>query len=146
MLYIYSGKVRACQVGLSTPFIDAYEKPISTGDIVAVYHEGHDGHWEIGSDHFVVALAFHFDCYQGQEPIEKAEKETPFIMGYAGCQPRKEPENTETALISDTSKLVWHLVKVKGYEDVIHGEHWKEFGFNYQDDALLAQRAKKGDE
>ena len=130
-MYIYSGKVRACETGLPTPFIDAHEKPIFTGDIVAVYHEGYEGRWEIGDDHFVVALAFNCTCYHGQEPIENEEKETPFIMGYKGCTPRKEPENTETVLISDISSLIWHLIKVKSFEDVVDGEHWKEFGFNY---------------
>jgi len=113
--------------------VDVYEKPIFTGDIIAVYHEGYDGRWEIGSDHFVVALAFHYENFHGRDPVEKLEKETPFIMGYGGCTPRKEPENSETAMVSSTSDLVWHLVKVKGYQDVVHGEHWKEFGFNYRE-------------
>lgn len=139
MMYVYSGNVRACQVGLPTPFVDVREKPIRTGDIVAVYYEDHNGEWRTDLlDHFTVALAFNFDCYFGQAPVKKEVEETPFIMGYKSMVLRKEPESTETVLFDDRKSVgipdgIAHLVRVKAFEDVISGEHWPEFGFNYRE-------------
>ena len=33
----------------------------------------------------------------------------------------------------DLSTEDWRVEIVKKYTDVIDGEHWKEFGFNYKD-------------
>lgn len=139
MMFIYSGQVRECEVGLPTPFVDAREQPVFTGDIVAMYWEDSDGVWKTDIiDHFTVALASNFHCYVGQRPVRKDEPETPFIMGYKSMIPRKEPESEETALVDKRGggmpDGICHIVKVKSFEDVVSGEHWKEFGFNYREE------------
>ena len=84
-----------------------------------------------GLETLTVIVQDDFENFHGQEPRFVGAKRPAFVMGLAGCVPVKEPEDDETVLTSDTSSLVWHLVRVKSFRDVIEGEHWKGFGFRY---------------
>ena len=114
-LYIYSGECRFCEVGLPTQIKDDCENMLRTGDIVMSYTTS-----ELGIDYFdglTVVVADHFENYQGQEPQEMEDKGKPFVMGIKSV-----------SLTDD----VWRVRRLKGYEDVINGEHWKDFGFSFR--------------
>lgn len=134
-MYIYTGQVKNCLTGLPTSFTDIHSKPVLTGDILVLFPESLNGSWGFPLDGLTVALAHDFECYQGKAPLEKSEKETPFIMGYRGCVPEVLSESEETILVDPEYSLSrFHIEVVKSYRDVISGEHWTDFGFRYEED------------
>jgi hypothetical protein len=118
-LYVYSGQCRFCAVGLPSPFVDLKGNRLFTGDIVTHYAEEKTGYIPRGLETLTVIVQDDFENFHGQEPKFVGAKRPAFVMGLAGCVPVKEPEDDETVLTSDTSSLVWHLVRVKSFQDVI---------------------------
>jgi len=123
-MFINSGKCRLCKTGLPTELIDDVGKELKTGDIVILYTMSKDtGIVEFAS--ITAVVANHYDNIQGLDPIECIEenKGKAFIMGIASVDIRDTEENYPVT--------VWRVKKLKSHTDVVDGEHWPEFGFNY---------------
>ena len=109
-MYVYSGEYRKCEVGLETKFVDWNGEHLRTGDIVCLLH---DGVWNSG---LTVVVADQWKSYSdGTHVIKEGDLEF-FIMGI------------KDVVLGDS----WNAVLVKRFEDVIEGEHWSDFGFNYK--------------
>jgi hypothetical protein len=108
---IYSGECEHGLCGLKTPLIDSSEKPLFVGDIVATSTKNDDGVWNF--DGITVVIE------DRPELVGRIEKGDPFIMGLASEDFTKHNDK-------------WFVFRVKSYKDVISGEHWKDFGFNYK--------------
>jgi hypothetical protein len=130
-MFVYSGQCRFCKVGLPSPFVDLKGRRLFTGDIVTHYAEDEKGCPSRGLESLTVIVQDDFENVHGREPQFVGASRPAFVMGLAGCVPVKEPEDDETVLVSDTSTVRWHLVRAKSFQDVIEGEHWKDFGFRY---------------
>jgi hypothetical protein len=119
VLKVFSGKCCLCDVGVDTGATDASGQHIHTGDIVMVYHGDYVGtdleSWNpCGGLTAVVS-----DQYQSYADgkIEETGNNNPFVMGIRDCG-FNDPK--------------WQIRIVKKYFDVIDGEHWKAYGFNYR--------------
>ena len=124
-MYVYSGDVRLCKVGADTEFRDLHNNLLRTGDIVVSWCR--DGHTVTGLS---VVVRDEFNCYFGQEPIPLDEPGEPFVMGL------------KTANITEPdTEGFWQVMRVKRAEDVIDGEHWKDYGFSFR---ALDRRGKDG--
>lgn len=119
-MYVYSGKCRLCECGLKTSLISMSGKKLKTGDVVVSYVADNNNilsclgglsvvvcdQWQSYSDgtHKIISK------YNKSKDIPDA-----FIMGIKKVKLGKD----------------WHAECVKACEDVIVGEHWKDFGFSY---------------
>ena len=99
---VYSGKCEHGVCGRPTNLTDAVGKELFIGDIVVV----------TSRDGVIHSLTVVMDA----RPFDNTE--SPFIMGIASVDIAKDES--------------WRVDKVKGWEDVIDGENWKDFGFNYR--------------
>jgi hypothetical protein len=115
-VYVYSGECRLCTVGIPTGLSDVLGRLLHTGDIVLTYKEGEDG-VEFFGDLTVVVCNQYNSYTDGTHVLLDGPMEF-FAMGI-----RVVP-------INDTGS--WKVRKVKSFEDVIDGEHWKAYGFNYR--------------
>lgn len=118
---VYSGNCFLGKCGDPLGVNDECGKPLFVGDIVLTYTD--DGHGPTG---LTVAL---FDDYStdttGKYWIE--EECGPWVMGIKNVKFWDyEPEFEET----DSNR--WMVKKVKDWSDVIDGEKWSDFGFNYK--------------
>ncbi len=113
-MYVYSGNSRKGTVGAATPFRDCKGEPLFVGDIVCVFTDGYvpDGLTAVVSDEFT-------SYSDGTHVINEGAAEQ-FVMGIKSV----DLENPNT----------WRVVKLKDYRDVIDGEHWRAYGFNYRID------------
>jgi len=124
-MFIYSGDVLFCECGLPTDLKDDYENKLRTGDIVMSYTVTEDR--GVASFNGLTAIvAEHYQCYQGQTPTElkNEEKGDPFVMGIKSCAINES--------IKKYPDGVWRVRRLKRYEDVVDGENWQDFGFNYR--------------
>jgi len=122
-MFVYSGKCRFCEIGIKTTLKDDCDNILRTGDIVMSYSVTED-FGAVSFDGLTVVVADHFENIVGREPIEKADKGEPFIMGIKSSKIDKKIEKYPNE--------VWRVKRLKKYEDVIDGEHWTAFGFNYK--------------
>lgn len=122
-IYIYSGNCRFCKCGILTEIKDDSDNYLYTGDIVYAYTVTED-FGAVNLSGLTVIVADHFDNYVGQMPVFKKDIGEPFVMGIKTC-------NTDDTLKKYPSE-VWRVRKVKSFKDVIKGEHWKDFGFNFK--------------
>lgn len=109
MIHVYSGSCRLCQCGELTDLIDSKDEKLYTGDIVIVYQDGYI------VNHLSVVVRNQYPSYSDGS-FKLIDKKGYFIMG-----------------IKDTFDS-WLVIKVKNYRDVINGEHWAAFGFNYREE------------
>jgi hypothetical protein len=105
-LAVYSGQCRMCMVGKPAPFKDLTGKPLATGDIVVMWPDG-------GYLDFTMSVV-----------VE--EKDDFFVMGIRSVPLDLDDDGNPTSY--------WRVQKVKDHSDVIPGEHWKAFGFNYREE------------
>ena len=110
-MFVYSGKCRQCETGLKTNEKDMAGKELFTGDIVVIFTD--DYH----PDGLTVVIAHQWKSYSNGKHELIDENPEPFVMGI------------ETVCWTDDE---WKVMKVKDHSDVIEGEHWKDFGFNYK--------------
>lgn len=122
-MFVYRGECRLCETGIATDIEDDCDMQLHTGDIVMLYSVTSD----LGVVHMVgltVIVANHYDNIQGLEPKRNDEKEGFFVMGIKGAGVKEKMEKyPETA---------WRVHLLKTFGDVIDGEGWKEYGFNYK--------------
>lgn len=108
-MYVYSGNVRLCEVGLSTKLKDVRGEDLYTGDIIALCRD--DGVFT----GLTVVVANHWVSYIDGTHVKKEDDLEPFIMGI------------KTANLTE-----WLCYRAKSFSDVINDEHWKDYGFNYK--------------
>lgn len=107
-MYIYSGNCRMGTVGTKTDIKDVYGDNLFIGDIVILFREDYspNGLTVIVDDSFV--------SYSDGSHVKKDGPVISFAMGIKNAAPG-----------------AWTIKKVKSYEDVVDGEHWKNYGFRY---------------
>lgn len=122
MLRVFSGNSCLCDVGVEWNGYDRWGNKLQlhTGDIVLVYKVCHaDTDFE---EHIfqgmTAVVANQYKSFTDGEVIVNKEPLLVFVMGIKGV---------------DLSTEDWRVEIVKKYTDVVDGEHWKDFGFNYKD-------------
>lgn len=120
MLKVFSGDCCLCDVGIPVNSKDWTEEDLFTGDIVLVYR-GHyirteNEEWN-PSGGLTVVIGNQYQSYIEGVIKHLTNDFEPYVMGIKNCG-FNHPE--------------WQIRKVKSFEDVVEGEHWKEFGFSYQ--------------
>jgi hypothetical protein len=119
MMYVYSGECRLCDVGVYSGFSDAAGIPLSTGDIVLTYTENEMGCRFVGG--LSVVVSDQYTTFSGgRHEIKNGDVEF-FVMGVRGVDLINAPGE-------------WKVHLVKSHEDVINGEHWKDYGFSFRAD------------
>lgn len=130
-LAIFSGQCFMGVCGTPAGFNDMRGTPLRVGDIVATFtvreNKDADGEWlDYFPDSLTAIVADGWDTYQDGS-IEERGEHVAFPMGIRSVA-MDEPGN-------------WRVLKLKGYEAVIDGEHWSAYGFNYgQVPAALEQQ------
>jgi hypothetical protein len=112
--YVYSGKCRLCDVGIPTGENDIHGKELFTGDILVTFTENY------APGGLTVMVSNQYQSYSDGTHKETGET-SPYPMGI---------KNMWTDPEEDRSK--WSVLKVKHWEDVVSGEHWRDFGFSFK--------------
>jgi len=111
-----------CDVGRPTGAVDMHGRELYTGDVVQLWHGSYIGtdleEW-MPSDGLTAIVAKQYQTYTDGTTVLLDENAPAFTMGIAGCG------------ISDDE---WHVTLVKSHSDIIVGERFKAFGFNYRSD------------
>lgn len=110
-MFVYSGKCRLGKVGDETPFTDVHGNKLVVGDIVVIYTEDYT------PENLTVVVSDEFVSFSDGTHKIKDGPIIPFVMGIAGVDLNSPNE--------------WRVLRVKSAADVIDGEHWKAYGFNY---------------
>jgi hypothetical protein len=126
-MYLYSGKCRQCKTGIPTALTDINDKPLFTGDIVMLLLKPS---WYTENEPYcpeglTTITANHYTTYSDGSHVENTQDLEPFVMG----------------IKSEQLGGKWHVLKVKSYQDVVDGEHWPEFGFNYKMESKSDEQA-----
>lgn len=122
-MHVYSGVCRMCDVGIpSGMFCYKTEEELFTGDIVLLYSVEYAGtdfeFWNCYG--LTVIVADQYTTYNGGDIIEVNPLPfKPFCMGVKSV---------------DFPSDQWKLQRIKSFVDVIDGEHWPKYGFNYKQD------------
>jgi hypothetical protein len=124
-LGIFSGECLIGKCGDKTDLFDYQQKELHIGDIVIVsYVEYNLGRH---SSYLSVIVNDKYTTYiDGEIKENKIFKN--FVMGIAMITKKDlSRENSEGELTEG-----WLITKVKDYSDVIDGERWNNYGFNYK--------------
>jgi hypothetical protein len=115
--YVLSGNCRQGNVGERTALCDTNGSPLCVGDIVCLATKDSYG---ISCFYGIsVVVSDRWTTYSDGTNREKVGGITHFIMGIK-----------DSDFMAEDSE--WYVKKVKSYSDVISGEHWIDYGFNYQ--------------
>jgi len=106
-MYVYSGDFRKCECGLSTGKRDINGHGLRTGDIVLIFTE------DYSPSGLTVMVCDQFENYSDGTHI-KHDPNVYYAMGIKNGGPK------------------WEILKVKNWGEVVNGEHWRDFGFNYR--------------
>ena len=126
-LGIFSGDCFRGFVGEETELKTFDGKHVKNGDIVYASFIENDGSPHSG--YLSAIMDGRFTTYSN-DTITDDGTSAFFCMGIASCV---SPE-TGLAVVEDGEVLKsgWVIELVKSSEDVVDGEHWKEFGINYR--------------
>ena len=117
---IYSGTCCLCDVGMPTHQKDMHDNELFSGDIVQLWHGNYiDTELEewMPSSGLTAIVGRQYQSYSGGE-IELITNEPElYTMGISSCG----VQNKE-----------WMVALVKSHRDIISGERFKSFGFNYK--------------
>jgi len=111
-LYIYSGDCKQCEVGIPTEANDIMGQPLYTGDIVVI-----EGAYTC-ADSLTVVICEQFQNFYGKDPVKLSNQSEFYVMGIKSFG------------VDDFGD--WKVSRVKSHKDIIDGEHWTAFGFNYR--------------
>ena len=117
-MYVYSGKCRQCETGIETGKKDIGDNKLFTGDIVVVFKEDESG-INYPPSGLTVIVNDDWKSFTDGTHERIATNSTPFAMGIK-----------DVGLEDD----YWSVMKVKDHSDVVEGEHWKDYGFNYSEE------------
>ncbi|MDQ0022945.1 hypothetical protein J2X90_000731 [Variovorax paradoxus] len=106
-LHIFSGECDYGPIGLDVGEKDWHDRPLHTGDIVMLAHGDY-----IDTD----AETWRTDPFLTAVLVDR-ETGKPFAMGIKDCG-FADPE--------------WRIEIVKKFSEVVHGERWPAWGFNYR--------------
>lgn len=109
---VYSGKCEHGICGTPTNLVDATGNSLCVGDIVMMATRDDQGIM------YLAGLSVVFE--DRPHLVGRTEQGNPFIMGLANVDINTDEE--------------WYIKRVKEWSDCIPGEHWKDYGFNYQID------------
>ena len=114
-IFVYSGDCKLGKIGEPTALKDFTGKDLFVGDIVitSVIDE-----WGICTNNGLTVVVS--DEYNNKLVSEENWGSGHFVMGI----------KTVDFMGKDSQK--WIVAKVKSFEDVVVGEHWKDYGFNYR--------------
>jgi hypothetical protein len=115
-MYVYSGNCRLCEAGQPIDINDYAGNPLHTGDIVLTFTEDPNGCTYVGA--LTVVVSDQYQTYSDGAHVEKTGDQEFYIMGIKGVD------------ITD-GEGEWKVKKIKGYADVVDGEHWPEWGFSF---------------
>lgn len=107
-LSLYSGECHMGDCGDRAHFNDWRGKPLHVGDIVMVFTVRQSGN--------------DFDYLPNYPTAIVQDDDGIWVMGLKGISLR-DP---------DFDGNRWRVMKIKGYEEVISGERWEAYGFNYR--------------
>lgn len=103
--------------GTPTKYKDFNGFAIDVGDILTVWNE------EMPVDHLTAMVDSSYTTYTNGEIVLNVEETNPlFVMGIKSC--------CEDGEFLDR----WNCLIVKKWNDIVDGEHWKDFGFRYSKD------------
>lgn len=97
-------------------------RELFTGDIVQLWHGnyvGTDSEEWMPSDGLTAIVAEQYQSYSDGSIVLLDDAAEPFTMGIKGC---------------GISNDEWHVSLVKSHTEIIVGERFKAFGFNYRDE------------
>lgn len=126
-MYVYSGEFRQGFCGTPTGFKDMHDNPLFVGDIVVSFTLRDNIFASLGG--MTVVISDKYTSYTDGTHTEKDGQEEFYVMGIKNSWPATE--DAEEVKWRDHK---WAVLKVKDYADVVDGEHWREFGFNYKND------------
>jgi hypothetical protein len=115
--FVLSGKCRIGDVGEPTHLKDFTGKDLFVGDIVITSVIDKFGICD--NTGLTVVCSDKWTSYHDGTHIEKDGEIEYFVMGIKNVD----------FMGADSEE--WIVKKVKSFEDVIAGEHWKDFGFSY---------------
>lgn len=123
MLRIYSGNCRQSDVGLATGIKDIDGNDLYTGDIVTLWHQTD---WDdvAYSRGITVVTSDQWQSYSDGSHVEKTDALQFFVMGVKSVSIGEDKE--------------WLVKRVKSFNDVINGEHWKDYGFNFREEPMTS--------
>ncbi len=125
-MHVYSGNCRLCDVGVGTGFKDLGGKPLNTGDIVVTFTENDLGVQYLGG--LTVVVSDQYQSYSdGTHRLKDGEPEF-FVMGIRS--------------VDLDEAGAWKVQKLKGFESVVAGENWPDYGFRF---AVAAEDHGTGD-
>ena len=117
---LYGGSCCICDVGMPTGEKDMHGKELFSGDIVQLWHGNYIGEdieeW-LPSSGLTAIVGNQYQSYS--DGTIKTLTDTPdlFTMGIAKCGIQNEE---------------WRVSLVKSHRDIIPGERFESFGFNYR--------------
>jgi hypothetical protein len=121
---VFSGECLEAVCGISVGANDLRGVPLFTGDIVIVFtvderDTEHGPTVDYFPDGLTAVVSDEWTTYQGGEYVRKEGVPEFFVMGI-----RSRPLN-------DAGE--WRVMKVKGHDEVLVGERWSAYGFNYRE-------------
>ena len=120
-MYVYSGKCRKCDVGIPAKVFNMWGDQIDahTGDIAIIWcgnYVGTDIEQWTPCDGLSAIVADQYQTYSDGSVEELPLPIAPYVMGIKDCMLDRDE---------------WRTQIVKKYTDVVEGEHWHDYGFNY---------------
>jgi len=120
-MYVYCGECRQGTVGMQTDLVDVNGDPLYVGDMIVPCSIVNG---DLASTLILTAVVsdeFHtFVTTGGKEHRRKKGKIKFYIMGL------------EHASFNEKDKNGWRILRFKKHHEVVDGEKWRQFGFNYK--------------
>jgi hypothetical protein len=120
MLKVFSGECQLCDAGIDAGANDSKGAPLHTGDIVLIYHGSYVGtdheQWDLAGG-LTAIVADQYESFSNGTAKLSAEPSPAYAMGIKAC-----------GLDSPN----WDVVLLKKFSEVVDGENWKGYGFNYR--------------
>ena len=117
-MYIYSGDCRLGKCGDKTNMVDIYGKKLFVGDIVVTYTTNKFGVCSLSG--ITAVVSDRYTTYSDGTHVENNGVINTFIMGIQSVDFMR-------------NEFGWSVQKVKDWSDIVDGEHWGDFGFNYRE-------------
>lgn len=125
MMRIFSGACCVCNTGISTGELDWNGNELYTGDIVQIWHGDYldtdQEQWLPENGLTVIVANQYTTTIINHQVVHKLidENPIPYTMGIKNIGVQGDD---------------WRVLRVKSHKDVVNGEHWPEFGFNFKEE------------
>ncbi len=122
---IFSGECCLCDTGIPTGELDWNRNELYTGDIVQLWHGSYlntdQEQWLPENGLTVIVANQYTTTIINHKVVHKLidENPIPYTMGIKNIGVQGDD---------------WRVLRVKSHKDVINGEHWPEFGFNFKEE------------